>query len=153
MRSFYGYRRRLPHFRASGKTYFVTFRAAHRNDLPERARDVVLDCCVYEHQKSCWLDSVVIMPNHAHLIAAPHDDWTLERIMERVKRVSSHRIRKILALREVWEREYFDHMLRSDESMRQKSEYICNNPVRAGLVSMPDAWKWLWRSWVEGSQQ
>jgi REP element-mobilizing transposase RayT len=101
VQSFRGYRRQLPHFRALGKTYFVTFRAARREDLPERARDLALECCIYEHRKSCWLDSVVIMPNHVHLIAVPHDDWTLEKIMERLKRVSSHRIKKTLCSREV----------------------------------------------------
>jgi REP element-mobilizing transposase RayT len=111
---------------------------------------LALASCVYEHGKSCWLDAVVIMPNHVHLIATPYDDSSLEKIMERVKRVSSHRIKAMLHIREVWEREYFDHMLRSHESMRTKSEYICENPLRAGLASRPEDWRWLWRSWVEG---
>ncbi len=128
----------------------MTFRAFRRRDLPEAARDIALEHCVCEHLRSCWLDSVVIMPNHVHLIAMPYDDCSLEKILMRMKRVSSHRIKKEVGLPEMWEREYFDHMLRSDESMRQKSEYICNNPVRAGLVSRSDDWRWLWRSWVEG---
>src|ERR1051326_9368509 len=73
--------------------------------------------------------------------------------MERWKRVASHRIKKACDIREVWERESFDHMLRSDESMRQKSEYVCQNPVRAGFVRHPDEWRWLWRSWVEGARE
>lgn len=95
---------------------------------------------------------MVIMPNHGHIVLMPYDEWPLERVMERIKRVSSHRIKKAMGLREVWEREYFDHMLRTDESMREKSEYICNNPVRAGLVNTPDEWRWLWRSWIEGKR-
>jgi REP element-mobilizing transposase RayT len=126
---------------------------AHRKALPEAARDIALECCVYEHEKSCWLDSVVIMPNHGHMTIAPYDEWPLQKIMERWKRVASHRIKKACDIREVWERESFDHMLRSDESMRQKSEYVCQNPVRAGFVRHPDEWRWLWRSWVEGARE
>ena len=147
---FHAYRRRLPHFRGRDKTYFVTFRAFQRRDLPKAARDIALEHCVYEHLRSCWLDALVIVPNHVHLIAMPYDDWSLEQIVMRMKRVASHRIKKEVGVADVWEREYFDHMLRSDESMREKSEYICNNPVRAGLLERPDDWRWLWRSWVEG---
>jgi putative transposase len=32
----------------------------------------------------------------------------------------------------LWQREYFDHLLRSDESYAQKWDYVRDNPVRAG---------------------
>ena len=144
MHLIHGYRRRLPHLRAHGKTYFVTFRAAHRQNLPPRARTIALDAFVFEHSKTCWLHSLVVMPDHAHLVVTPYPDWALERILERAKRVSSHHAKRELGLREVWERESFDHMLRSTESAEQKSEYIRMNPVRAGLVTSPDDWPWFW---------
>ena len=39
-----------------------------------------------------------------------------------------------------WQRGFFDHVLRSDESYRQKWEYVHDNPVRAKLVRDADAW-------------
>jgi hypothetical protein len=51
----------------------------------------------------------------------------------------------------LWQDESFDHLLRSDESLRQKAEYICQNPVRAGLVEREEDYPWLWREWLEGS--
>lgn len=42
-------------------------------------------------------------------------------------------------------------MLRRDEKVREKAEYLCANPVEAGLVREEDEWPWLWRAWVEGS--
>lgn len=30
-----------------------------------------------------------------------------------------------------WQRDFFDHRLRHDESLAEKFEYICQNPVRA----------------------
>ena len=39
-----------------------------------------------------------------------------------------------------WQKEFFDHLLRSDESHAQKWDYVRDNPVRARLVSDPDEW-------------
>jgi hypothetical protein len=41
----------------------------------------------------------------------------------------------------MWQREFFDHVLRSAESYSEKWNYVRNNPVRAGLVSTADEWK------------
>jgi hypothetical protein len=44
----------------------------------------------------------------------------------------------------IWQDESFDHVLRSAESLRSKVEYIRMNPVRRGLVCIPEKYKWLW---------
>ena len=41
----------------------------------------------------------------------------------------------------LWQPEYFDHVLRSSESYEEKWEYVCNNPIRAGLAESVDEWK------------
>ena len=41
-----------------------------------------------------------------------------------------------------WQRDFFDHRLRDDESFDEKAAYIRNNPVRAGLVSDTRDWPW-----------
>lgn len=40
----------------------------------------------------------------------------------------------------VWQRGFFDHVLRSDESYAQKWDYVRENPVRAGLVKRAEDW-------------
>ena len=40
----------------------------------------------------------------------------------------------------IWQRRFFDHVLRSEESYAQKWEYVRDNPVRAGLVTDADDW-------------
>jgi len=42
--------------------------------------------------------------------------------------------------RPLWQPGFFDHILRNDESYTQKWEYVRENPVRAGLVSLADDW-------------
>jgi hypothetical protein len=40
-----------------------------------------------------------------------------------------------------WQREFFDHVLRSSESYAEKWNYVRDNPVRAGLATVADEWK------------
>jgi putative transposase len=42
----------------------------------------------------------------------------------------------------IWQEEFFDHLLRSGESYSQKWDYIKENPARAGLVDRSDQWPW-----------
>jgi len=42
----------------------------------------------------------------------------------------------------IWHEGFFDHILRSDESMAQEWEYIKENPVRAGLVTDSSDWSY-----------
>lgn len=42
----------------------------------------------------------------------------------------------------IWQEEFFDHVLRSSESYSQKWNYVKQNPVRAGLVKSSDQWPW-----------
>jgi putative transposase len=40
----------------------------------------------------------------------------------------------------VWQRGFFDHLLRGSESYSEKWNYVRENPVRAGLVASADDW-------------
>jgi REP element-mobilizing transposase RayT len=147
------YRRNLPHLRAHGKTYFVTFRTYRHSMLPPIARDIALSCCAYEHRQSCWLECAVVMPDHVHLLLTPDDDVALQDIVGRIKSVSARRINQSLGTHgHVWQHESFDYILRSTEDRRKKAEYILQNPVRAGLVRAVDEYGWIWRWWVEGER-
>ena len=86
------------------------------------------------------------------MLITPFDEYSLSLIMNRVKNVSAHFINAELGrCGAVWQREYFDHILRSDESRRTQGEYIVMNPVRKGLAETPDQYLWIYRSWIEGS--
>jgi len=89
-----------------------------------------------------WLvGRYVIMPDHVHFFAAPARDGakSLGRFVSSWKTWSGNRIRAI-APSFRWQREFFDHLLRSEESYQQKWEYVRANPVRAGLVGSADEW-------------
>jgi REP element-mobilizing transposase RayT len=39
-----------------------------------------------------------------------------------------------------WQKGFFDHVLRSEESYEEKWRYVRQNPVRAGLIKRPEEW-------------
>ena len=144
----YVYCGRLPHLVNRRKTYFVTFHARKGVVLPPEARDVALRCCTHDHQLLCRIDCCVVMPDHVHLLVVPHQNVALSRLMSRIKGASVHLINQALSCSgKLWQRESFDHILRSDEKLEKVREYICMNPVRARLAATPDRYLWLWRSW------
>jgi REP element-mobilizing transposase RayT len=90
------------------------------------------------------------MPDHVHLVFTPFELFNLAIIMNRIKGVSSHGINRALNHAVIiWQREYFDRAIRSDENLRKKIEYVCRNPVRAGLAATIDDYKWSWRQWID----
>ncbi len=146
----YQYRRRLPHFHKSDTPLFITFCAGGPLVLPGEARDLVLNHCLRERGARVDLFAAVVMPDHVHLLLTalrgPNGrPFPLVEVMQSLKSTTAHRINKLLRRSgRVWQEESFDHVLRSDESLKAKCEYIRQNPVRAGLVERPEAYRWLW---------
>jgi REP element-mobilizing transposase RayT len=151
------YRRNLPHIQRDGKILFVTFRTYKHWILPEAVRDLVIKHCQYDHGKKYQLHGAVVMPDHVHMVFTPARDdmgntFGLAQIMNGIKGASAHSINKLLKRKgHVWQDESFDHVLRSNESAESKVNYICQNPVRKGLVKSENEYPWLWREWVEGN--
>jgi REP element-mobilizing transposase RayT len=150
------YRRNLPHLQAEDKIYFVTFTTYKRWHLPEPVRGLIIEHCLHDHHFKMHIFGIVVMPDHVHMIFEPLTDgsgnpFSLSEIMNGIKGASAHSINKYLNRQgHVWQDESFDHILRSDEKAESKVEYICQNPVRKGLVNEVDDYAWLWREWVEG---
>jgi putative transposase len=75
----------------------------------------------------------VIMPDHVHVFVAGGQDFNLSQWVRQLKAA--------LALGpRLWQRGFFDHLLRSEESYAEKWEYVHQNPVRAGLVTRVEDW-------------
>jgi REP element-mobilizing transposase RayT len=83
-----------------------------------------------------------VMPNHLHVIVAPLPPYSLSQIMHSWKSFSSKRANKILGTAgSFWERESFDHLIRSEESLKSFVRYTEENPVHAGLCIRPGDWQ------------
>lgn len=81
------------------------------------------------------------MPDHVHLfVAFAPGSLSLSDWMRALKRT----LAKHWSARGVegphWQKGFFDHVLRSEESFEQKWRYVFQNPVRAGLVTKAEEW-------------
>jgi REP element-mobilizing transposase RayT len=153
------YRRNLPHLQVEGKTIFLTFCTKDHLILPESVRTQVLRHCLHDHASKIHVHGVVVMPDHVHMVFTPLWDtrgylYTLAEITNGIKGASAHSINRMLGRKgSVWQDESFDRVLRCNEAVRSKVEYVCANPVRKGLCRSADEYPWLWREWVEGAAQ
>ena len=94
---------------------------------------------------SAWLvGDFLLMPDHVHFFATPKDGpwvdverWTAFWKDRFSKRCGNPAWR--------WQRGLFHHRLRSEREYQDKSVYMLNNPVRAGLVKHADDWPWRGR--------
>ena len=81
----------------------------------------------------------VIMPDHLHFFVCGDERFRLGDWIKGLKRAISAAHSKEVR-RDLWQPGFFDHLLRSDESYSQKWTYVCENPVRAGLISRAEKW-------------
>jgi len=77
------------------------------------------------------------MPDHIHLlIEGTTDDAALEPFVSKAKQKSGFDF-AARAGRRLWQKGYYDRVLRDEESTIDVILYIVNNPLRAGLVKCP----------------
>ena len=83
----------------------------------------------------------VIMPDHIHFFCAPGivEYPSLKQWIKFWKTLVSQKWPRPNE-QPVWQDDFWDTQLRHGESYSEKWEYVRNNPVRAGLVTTPEAW-------------
>ncbi len=137
--------RNLPHWQIGGATYFVTFRTAGI-ELKSKARQIVLDACLFFDPGRYTLWTAVVMPDHAHLLLQPAENedgkWhSLSSILHSIKSFTANKINKHLERSgHVWQVESFDRIIRNDNDFFEKWNYIRNNPLKKELAQSPCEW-------------
>ena len=82
-----------------------------------------------------------VLPNHIHFICTAGRKGVVAFVRDFKLRVST-RFRKKYGQPSPWQRSFFDHKIRHDESLRQKCNYVWANPVRADLAQKPEEYPW-----------
>src|SRR5690348_7621314 len=119
---------RLDHVWIESPVYFVTTCTFHRRRIvtSPAVGAILTNEWKAAHDRHRWaIGRYVIMPDHVHFFcAADPDAVPLERFLQRWKEWTSKlMIRQLGFQRPIWQEEFFDHVLRSEESHSQKWEY------------------------------
>lgn len=89
------------------------------------------------------LTNFVIMENHIHMLIKPGTDENLSRIMQWILSVFAVLCNKKLGRSgHLWGERFFSKIIRSVCEYAKISEYIDNNPFKAGLVTNSEVWKY-----------
>jgi REP element-mobilizing transposase RayT len=129
--------------------YFVTLCAAERRKIFNRneVRDAFVNYCRRGLNRKITVGRYVLMPDHIHFFVQGDLSFDLGLWIRGLKRVVAaavtggrKQIDSASSQRSIWQRGFFDHIIRNAESYAQKWDYVRENPARAGLVKINEEW-------------
>jgi REP element-mobilizing transposase RayT len=146
------YKKPLPKLEVQGGIYFITFTTYERLELNDEARKIVLDACLYFHEKRYFLYSAVAMSDHVHLLIKPYrkseqEYWSIGSLMHSIKSYSSKKVPSVMKhMGKVWEDGYYDILVKNREQFLNTLDYIRENPAKAKYADAPEDYPFLWES-------
>ncbi len=138
--------------RVCGATYFFTVNLADRDSalLTQRIGDLREALRYVRLRHPFAIEAMVVLPDHLHAVwTLPEGDadhslrWRVvkgffSRRVARIERRSASRIAK--GERGIWQRRYWEHLIRDEADLRRHVEYIHFNPVKHGHVECVADW-------------
>ncbi len=103
--------------------------------------DLVQQSLIHFEGERYFLSAWCVMPNHVHVVVSPLGRHLISKILHSWKSYTAHEInRRLEGSGPVWERESFDHIIRTADHLSRFISYIENNPVAAGFCATPQDW-------------
>jgi REP element-mobilizing transposase RayT len=123
--------------------YFVTICIQERRAVfadPQLAQPVI-DCLHwFRANRGVSIYALCLMPDHLHLLLCPGQDFGA--IVRTFKTFPTRQVQLLGHDGKLWQDDYYDHILRRREDSFGIARYILENPVRRGLVTTPEAYRW-----------
>ena len=97
--------------------------------------------CIAARERGVLVGRYVLMPDHFHaFVCIPPGAVGLSAWVKSLKNHLSKHWRGSGIEPPHWQKGFFDHLLRSDESHAEKWKYVRENPLRAGLCTAAEDW-------------
>jgi len=111
--------------------------ALHRPEVAAMVQQALLFFEGERYSLGAWC----VMPNHVHVVLAPVAGHALAEILHSWKSFTAKKANRILGQSGAfWERESFDHLIRTPRAVQRFADYVEQNPVVAGLCDRPEDW-------------
>jgi putative transposase len=135
-----------------GGTYYFTVNMAERNNSLLIDEIDILRSMMNKVKKQhpFKLDAMVVLPDHLHALwTLPIGDndfatrWMLiksgfSRAIPKLERINKSR--QLKGERGIWQRRYWEHLIRDENDYEQHVDYIHYNPVKHGYVKSATDW-------------
>jgi putative transposase len=132
----------VPSWVGNDAVYFLTVCCEGRrvNQLClDRVASAIFESIEFRVARGDWyIHLTLLMPDHCHALVSFPREGDMRKLVSSWKEITAKRV----GIR--WQRDFFDHRLRSNESYEEKANYIRMNPVRGGLVLDPKMWPFIW---------
>jgi len=102
----------------------------------------------------------VILPDHFHFLMRVDDDHgDFSKIMHSLKRNFTINFKRFYSVENsatLWQRGFWDHIIRDENDLEKHFDYIHWNPVKHGYVKLPEDWQqstynfWCKKGFYEG---
>jgi putative transposase len=78
-----------------------------------------------------------IMPDHLHLLLKLNEGYgkSLANWIAAFKRYNARILSLMHGIKPLWQKNYYEHIVRKDESLKTIAEYIAGNPARKMIVN------------------
>jgi REP element-mobilizing transposase RayT len=142
-----GHLKKLDRVWVDPAVFFITTCTRNRHAVlaDEGIAEILVDEWMSARIRHQWdVGRYVVMPDHVHFFCSPRvDAKPLSDFVGSWKQWTSKRIgAEIHQSGPLWQKEFFDHLIRSNKCYHQKWEYVKENPVRAELVKESGEWPW-----------
>jgi len=135
-----------------GATYFFTVNLLNRrSDLLVRHVDLLRETVRATRARHPFhIDAWVVLPDHMHCVwTLPHGDADFTLRWKVIKFAFARRLPKTEVLtatqrsrgeRGIWQRRYWEHLIRDERDYRNHVDYVHRNPLKHGLVKRVVDW-------------
>ena len=90
------------------------------------------------HERA-YVVAYVVMQDHLHALLVPRDGTSISQVMQSIKGYTARLVNEQLERRgPLWQRSFYDRMIRDERQLLKTVEYVHMNPVMAGLVENPE---------------
>ena len=142
----------------SGGTYFITQVTYNRQNwlCSDIGRKALREAIEKVREKFPFsIDAFVLLPDHFHCLwTLPTDDHNFSVRLRLIKTYVTKHYGKILALNQeisksrqkrgesnLWQRRFWEHLIRDENDFARHCDYIHYNPVKHGLCNTPQDWQ------------
>jgi putative transposase len=149
--------RRLPRLDLPGRMYFLGCNLEQRRRyFAERSQlaELLIQLYVAERDRGgIALHAYVVMPDHYRVLLTLEQATSVSAVVRKAHSLFAPECRQLFGPHpRIWQRRFYDHVIRDDKDLHDKWSYIHYNPVKAGLVT--DQTQYPWSScayWETGS--